>query len=104
MNATLNVVLEQEKLRQHLYCFFSHCSLQSVAELSTKILMLLPRVLKIKIRNLTLNRLLNVEFVKKMFLHPGAHYSERQGLMGYMLNWNSITELGTFGIFEFVQY
>ena len=42
---------------------------------------LVPKVQKIKIRNLTLNRLLNVEFVKKM-VHLGAHYSERQGLMG----------------------
>ena len=42
-----------------------------------------PRVWvqEIKIRKLTLNRLLNVEFVKKM-VYLGAHYSERQGLMG----------------------
>ena len=42
---------------------------------------LVPRVEKIKIRKLTLNRLLAVEFVKKM-VYLGAHYSERQGLMG----------------------
>ena len=42
---------------------------------------LVPRVQKIKIRNLTLNRLLIVEFVKEM-VYLGAHYSERQGLMG----------------------
>ena len=36
---------------------------------------------KNKICNLTLNRLLIVEFVKKMG-YLGAHYSERQGLMG----------------------
>ena len=39
---------------------------------------LVPRVQNIKIHNLTLNRLLIVEFLKKI----GAHYSERQGLMG----------------------
>ena len=38
-------------------------------------------VQKIKIRNLTLNRQLVVEFVKKM-VYLGAHYSERQGRMG----------------------
>ena len=42
---------------------------------------LVPRVQKIKIRNFTLNRLLVVEFVKKV-VYLGAHYSERQGLMG----------------------
>ena len=42
---------------------------------------LVPRVQKIEIRNLTLNRLLIIEFLKKM-LDLGAHYSERQGLMG----------------------
>ena len=42
---------------------------------------IVPRVKKIKIRNLILNRLLNVEFVKKM-AYLGAHYSERQGQMG----------------------
>ena len=42
---------------------------------------LVPRVQKIKIRNLSLNQLLIVEFVKKMD-HFGAHYCERQGLMG----------------------
>ena len=42
---------------------------------------LVPRVQKIKIRKLTLNRLLVVEFVKKM-VYLGAHYNERQGLMG----------------------
>ena len=42
---------------------------------------LVPRVQKIKIRELTLNGLLIVEFVKKM-VYLGAHYSERQGLMG----------------------
>ena len=36
---------------------------------------------KIKNRNFTLNRLLVVEFVKKM-VYLGTHYSERQGLMG----------------------
>ena len=36
---------------------------------------------KIKIRNLILSRLLIVEFVKKT-IHLGAHYSERQGIMG----------------------
>ena len=41
---------------------------------------LVPRVSKIKIRNLTLNVLQIVKFVKKMVYH-GAHYSERQGLM-----------------------
>ena len=41
---------------------------------------LVPRVQKIKIRNLTKNRLLIVEFVKKM-VYLGAQYSERQGLM-----------------------
>ena len=42
---------------------------------------LVPRVQKIKLRNLTLNRLLIVEFVKKV-VYLGAHYNERQGLMG----------------------
>ena len=42
---------------------------------------LVPRVQKIKIHNSTLTRLLIVEFVKKM-VYLGAHYSERQGLMG----------------------
>ena len=42
---------------------------------------LVPRVQKIKIRKLTLNRLLVVKFVKKM-VYLGAHYSGRQGLMG----------------------
>ena len=42
---------------------------------------LVPGVRRIKIRNLSLNRLLIFEFVKKM-VHLGAHYSERQGLMG----------------------
>ena len=42
---------------------------------------LAPRVQKMKIRNFTLNRLLIVEFLKKMG-YLGAHYSERQGLMG----------------------
>ena len=41
---------------------------------------LVPRLKKIKIRHLTLNRLLIIEFVKKM-VHLGAHYSERKGLM-----------------------
>ena len=36
---------------------------------------------KKKIHNLTLDRLLIVEFAKKM-VYLGAHYSERQGLMG----------------------
>ena len=35
---------------------------------------LVPRVQKIKIRDLTLNRLLIIEFVKKTIYH-GAHYS-----------------------------
>ena len=42
---------------------------------------LVPKMQKIKIRNLTLSRLLIVEFVKKM-VYLGAHYSERQGLIG----------------------
>ena len=42
---------------------------------------LVPRAQKIKIRNFTLNRILVVEFVKKM-VYLGAHYSERQGLTG----------------------
>ena len=42
---------------------------------------LVPKVQKIKICNLTLNRLLLVEFAKKM-VNLDAHYSERQGLMG----------------------
>ena len=42
---------------------------------------MVPRVQKIKIRNLTLNRLLFIEFVKKM-VYLGAHYSERQGTNG----------------------
>ena len=42
---------------------------------------LVPRVQKIKIRDLTLRRLLVVDVVKKM-VYLGAHYSERQGLMG----------------------
>ena len=40
-----------------------------------------PRVQKIKIRNSTLKRFLIVEVVKKR-VYLGAHYSERQGLMG----------------------
>ena len=40
-----------------------------------------PRVQKIKIRNLTINPLPIVEFIKKM-VYLGAHYSEHQGLMG----------------------
>ena len=40
-----------------------------------------PRVQKIEIRNLTINRLLIVKFVKNM-VYLGAYYSERQGLMG----------------------
>ena len=42
---------------------------------------LVTSVQKIKMRNLTLNRLQIVEFVKKM-VYLGAHYTERQGLMG----------------------
>ena len=42
---------------------------------------LVLRVQKIKIRNLSLNQLLIVEFVKKM-VYFDAHCSERQGLMG----------------------
>ena len=41
---------------------------------------LVPRVQEIKIRNSTLNRLLIVEFVKKM-VYLGAPYSERQELI-----------------------
>ena len=48
---------------------------------------LVPGVQKIKILNLTVNRLLIVEIVKKLVylllsLVPDAHCSERQGLMG----------------------
>ena len=39
-------------------------------------------VQKIKIHNFTLSRLLIVKFVKKM-VYLGAHYSERQELMGW---------------------
>ena len=46
-----------------------------------QILASVPWVQKIKIRNLTLDRLLIIEFSKKM-VYLGAHYSERQGLMG----------------------
>ena len=46
-----------------------------------KINPLVPRVQQIKIRNLTLNRLLIDEFVKRI-VYLGAHYSERQELMG----------------------
>ena len=42
---------------------------------------LVPKVQKIKICNLNLNRFLIIEFVKKI-VYLGAHYSERQGLMG----------------------
>ena len=42
---------------------------------------LVPRVQKIKIRNSTVNWLLIADFVKKI-VYFGAHYSERQGLMG----------------------
>ena len=42
---------------------------------------LVPRVQKIKIRNLTLNQLLIFEFLKKM-VYLSDHYCERQGLMG----------------------
>ena len=38
-------------------------------------------VQKVKIRNLSLNRLPIIEFVKKM-VYLGAHFSERHGLMG----------------------
>ena len=44
---------------------------------------LVLRVQKIKIRYLTLNRLLIVEIAKKI-VYLGAHYSERQGLMGWL--------------------
>ena len=47
----------------------------------TRLRSLVPRVQKIKIRNSTLNRLPIVQFVKKI-VYLGAHYSERQGLMG----------------------
>ena len=40
-----------------------------------------PWMPKIKIRNLSLNRLLIVEFGKKM-VYLGTYYSEHQGLMG----------------------
>ena len=53
----------------------------SKQENMSKINPLVPKVQNIKIRNFTLNRLLVVEFVKKM-VYLGAHYSERQGLMG----------------------
>ena len=42
---------------------------------------LVPGVQKIKIRNLSLNRLLIVEIVRKM-AYLGAHYSEHQVPMG----------------------
>ena len=42
---------------------------------------LATRVQKIKIHNLTLNRLLIFKFVKKM-AYLSARYSERRGLMG----------------------
>ena len=48
--------------------------------MSIQINPLVPRVPQ-KIRNLPLNRLLVVEFAKEM-VFLGAHYSERQGLMG----------------------
>ena len=44
--------------------------------------LLVPRVQKIKICNLTLNQLLIIEFVKKM-VHLGAHYSERTYIHTY---------------------
>ena len=43
---------------------------------------LCPGCRKIKILNLTVNRLLIVEFVK-IIVYLGAHYSECQGLMGW---------------------
>ena len=42
---------------------------------------LVPGVQKINVRNLTLNQLPIFEFAKKM-VYLGAHYSERQGIMG----------------------
>ena len=55
----------------------SSCILMVLAQLCrTLVNPLVPRMQKIKIRNLTLNRLLIVEFVKKMV------YLEHQGLMG----------------------
>ena len=53
----------------------------AIVHVTTGINPLVPRVQKIKIRNFTLNRLIVVEFVKKM-VYLGAHYSERQGLKG----------------------
>ena len=43
---------------------------------------LVPRVQKIKIRNLTLNPVSNRWICKENMFYLGAHYSERQGLMG----------------------
>ena len=61
---------------------------------------LVPRVQKI-ICNLTLNRLLVIEFVKKM-VYLGAHYSERQGLMANVCTLsprNSLTKNGKIASF-----
>ena len=48
---------------------------------------------KIKIRNLTLNRLLIVEYVKKM-VYLSAHNSERQGLTAKndSVGWNGLSK------------
>ena len=57
------------------------CRVDSAIFVSFLARLLMPRVQKIKIRYLTLNRLLIAESVKKM-VHLGAHYSEHQGLTG----------------------
>ena len=62
---------QQQRHERSLFAFKCMC----------KVNPLVPRVQKIKIRNFTLNRLLVVEFVKKM-VYLVAPYSERQGLMG----------------------
>ena len=71
---SLNVIVRSG----HILFITSDIFLQSRANCINP---LVPRVQKIKIRNFTLNRLLVVEFVKKA-VYLGAHYSERQGLMG----------------------
>ena len=59
----------------------SHLDANSGRITETAINPLVPKVHKISIRNLTINRILIIDFVKKT-VHLGAHYSERQGLMG----------------------
>ena len=71
MNLTLDWENLKERKERSIFNLDVSCNLNP----------LVPREQKIKIRNLTLNRLLIVEFVKKM-VYLGAHYSERQGLMG----------------------